>query len=239
MHPTIRRVLAAPVATLAVAAVLTVPAAAADVDPCLGAPGLLVTDYGDHCVRHVIPVFPVWTSVSSLLELPPDARPAQQLAVDEPVPASSELWVDHPVYIVWTDGRIGLFAPSPDQPRPPVVPTPAAPPVKPTPKPKPVAKRASKLVGLSSVKVRRSKRFTDTVRLTIGGKAAPRRTVTVTVDLPGARAVTRTVRTDGKGRLRVTGRAGRATGKGVLKVTYRGSSTAASTVTSSRLRVVR
>jgi hypothetical protein len=115
-------------------------------------------------------------------------------------------------------------------------PPPAA---EPLPKPTPVAKRASKLVGLASVRVRRSKRFTDTVRLTVGGKAAPRRTVRVTVDLPGARAVSRTVRTDGRGRLRVTGRAGRATGKGVLKVTYRGSSTTASTATTSRLRVVR
>jgi hypothetical protein len=244
MNPVIRRVLCAPVLALTVTAALTAPAAAADVDPCLGAPGLIVTSYGGHCVRHLIPVFPVWTSVSSLAALPADATPARALAVDEPVPPSSELWIDHPVYLVWPDGDIGLFAPSPDQLRPPVVPGPVATPAptpapKPTPTPKPVAKRTSKLVGLSSVKVRRGKRFTDTVRLTVGGKAAPRRTVRVTVDLPGARAVTRTVRTDTKGRVRVTGRAGRTTGRGVLKVTFRGSSSTTSTATSSRLRVVR
>src|SRR4051794_1325430 len=236
MDPTIRRVLAAPVLALTVTAALTAPAAAADLDPCLGAPGVIVTSYGGHCVRHLIPVFPVWTSVSSLAALPADATPARALAVGEPVPPSSELWIDHPVYLVWPDGDIGLFAPSPDQPRPPVVASPVA---TPAPNPKPIAKQASKLVGLSSVKVRRGKRFTDTVRLTVGGKAASRRTVRVTVDLPGARAVTRTVRTDTKGRVRVTGRAGRTTGRGVLKVTFRGSSSTTSTATSSRLRVVR
>src|SRR4051812_9370947 len=150
MDPTIRRVLAAPVLALTVTAALTAPAAAADVYPCLGAPGVIVTRYGGHCVRHLIPVFPAWTSASSVAALPADATPARALAVDEPVPPSSELWIDHPVYLVCPDGDIGVFAP-----------------------PKPVAKRTSKLVGLSSVKVRRGKRFTDTVRLTVGGTSAP------------------------------------------------------------------
>ncbi|MFI5495679.1 hypothetical protein [Actinoplanes sp. NPDC051859] len=89
-----------------------------------------------------------------------------------------------------------------------------------------VGRRESRIQVSAPATVKRDRSVTGTAVLTFDGKPAAGQKLVLTIMMPGAKAVTRTAKTDGKGKIAFTVRAGSRTGPGYLSVRYAGSASA-------------